>query len=120
MIQQHVLLLDLKDDPASIAAYEEWHRKVWPGILKNIHEGGIEDMQIFRAGNRLVMLMHTNKQFDFTAKSIADANNSLVQEWESLMDRFQQRLPFAAPNEKWVRMQSIFSLKEALNNVQSS
>lgn len=120
MIQQHVLLLDLKDDPASIAAYEEWHRKVWPGILKSIQEAGIEDLQIFRAGNRLVMLMHTNTQFDFTAKSVADADNPLVQEWESLMDKFQQRLPFAAPGEKWVRTKSIFSLQEALSNVQST
>jgi len=120
MTQQHVLLLDLKDDPATIAAYEEWHQKVWPGILKSIQDAGIEELQIFRAGNRLVMLMHTNSQFDFLAKSVADANNPQVREWESLMDKFQLRLPFAAPGEKWVRTKSIFSLKEALRYVQSS
>lgn len=120
MIQQYILLLDLQDNPEAIAAYEEWHQKVWPGILKSIQDAGIEDLQIFRAGNRLVMLMHTNLQFDFLAKSVADANNPLVQEWESLMDRFQQRLPFAASGEKWVHTKSIFSLKEALKYVQSS
>jgi L-rhamnose mutarotase len=31
-----------------------------------------------------------------------------VQEWEELMDRFQQRLPFAQPGEKWVLMEAIF------------
>jgi L-rhamnose mutarotase len=31
-----------------------------------------------------------------------------VQEWEDLMDRFQQRLPFAQPGEKWVLLHTIF------------
>lgn len=119
MTQQHVLILDLKDDPAAIAAYEEWHQKVWPDILKSIRDAGIEELKIFRAGNRLVMLMNTQPHFDFAEKSLADANNPVVQEWEKLMDRFQQRLPFAAPGEKWVRMSSIFSLKDALSHVQS-
>jgi L-rhamnose mutarotase len=33
-----------------------------------------------------------------------------VQEWEALMWRFQQRLPGAAPGEKWIRMERIFKL----------
>lgn len=31
---RYALALDLKDDPQAIAAYEEWHRKVWPEIQK--------------------------------------------------------------------------------------
>lgn len=117
MIQQHVLLLDLKNDPASIAAYESWHSRVWPGILERIRRSGILDMKIFRAGNRLVMLMDTDDTFDFEAKSRTDANDPLVQEWETLMNQFQQALPFAAPGEKWVRMKNIFSLNDLSSDV---
>ena len=112
MIQQHILLLDLKDDPASIAAYESWHTRVWPGILDSIRRAGIHEMKIFRAGNRLVMLLDTDDSFDFEAKGRADADDPLVQEWEKLMDHFQQSLPFSAPGEKWVRMKNIFSLND--------
>jgi L-rhamnose mutarotase len=117
MPRQHVLLLDLKDDPGLIASYEEWHRKVWPGILQGIQASGIHEMKIFRAGNRLVMWMETADNFDFSQKAAADANNPLVQEWETLMDQFQQRLPFAPTGQKWVQMETIFSLQEALKYV---
>ena len=43
-----------------------------------------------------------------------DAADLRVQEWERLMDGYQQRLPWAKPGEKWVAMRGIFSLKEAL------
>jgi hypothetical protein len=33
------------------------------------------------------------------------------------MDQFQQPLPFAPPGQKWVRMEAIFSLQEALKYV---
>jgi L-rhamnose mutarotase len=117
MPHQHLLLLDLKDDPALIASYEDWHRKVWPGILQGIHASGINEMKIFRAGNRLVMWMETADNFDFSQKAEADANDPLVQEWETLMDQFQQPLPFAPTGQKWVRMEPIFSLQEALKYV---
>ncbi|MEM9931803.1 MAG: L-rhamnose mutarotase, partial [Bacteroidota bacterium] len=44
------------------------------------------------------------------AKAAADASNPKVQEWETLMDTFQQRLPFAEAGEKWVEAGLIFKL----------
>ena len=38
------------------------------------------------------------------------ALQSKVQEWETLMWSYQKALPTAAPGEKWVRMEKIFSL----------
>ncbi|OYX85880.1 MAG: hypothetical protein B7Y83_03325 [Flavobacteriales bacterium 32-34-25] len=40
-----------------------------------------------------------------------DANNPKVQEWEELMWKFQQALPFAKSGEKWMLMEKIFELK---------
>ena len=108
--------LDLRDDAAAIAEYEDWHRPgvVWPEILASIRAAGIEEMEIFRTGNRLVLVMQVPDDYDAAAKQTADAASPRVQAWEQLMDRYQQRLPWAKPSEKWVAMRGIFSLREAL------
>lgn len=110
MITRYCLALDLKDDEKLIADYEAWHRNVWPEILESITSSGIVAMQIYRVGNRLFMIMEVNETFSFEAKGKADATNPKVQEWETLMWNFQQPLPFAGPNEKWVLMNKIFEL----------
>lgn len=106
----HYLALDLKDDPQLIAEYERHHQAVWPEILESIRTAGILDMQIFRTGNRLFMVMEVTNEFDGAAKAAADAANPRVVEWETLMDQFQQRLPWAAPGQKWVPLTRIFQL----------
>jgi len=108
--------LDLRDDATAIAEYENWHRPgvVWPEIVASIRVAGIEDMEIFRTGNRLVMVMQVPDGYDGAAKQAADAVDPRVQAWEQLMDGYQQRLPWAKPGEKWVAMRGIFSLKDAL------
>jgi L-rhamnose mutarotase len=111
MAKRYCLALDLIDDAALIAVYEQWHEHVWPEIVESITSSGIEQMEIYRISNRLFMIMDVNDHFSFEAKSKADASNEKVQEWETLMWNFQQVLPFAKPGEKWVLMNKIFSLK---------
>ena len=104
------LTLDLKDDPALIAEYETWHKNVWPEIIESIRTSGIENMQIYRFSNRLFMIMEVNETFSFDKKGAADAGNEKVQEWETLMWKYQQAVPGAKPGEKWVLMDKIFEL----------
>ncbi|WP_291401234.1 L-rhamnose mutarotase [Daejeonella sp.] len=104
------LTLDLKDDPALIAEYETWHKNVWPEIIESIRTSGIENMQIYRFSNRLFMIMEVNETFSFDKKGTADAGNEKVQEWETLMWKYQQGVPGAKPGEKWVLMDKIFEL----------
>ena len=87
---------------------------VWPEIVTSIRAAGIEEMEIFRTGNRLVMAVKMADDYDPAAKGEADAANARTKEWEQLMDRYQQRLPWAETGQKWVPMTRIFSLKEAL------
>ena len=108
--------LDLKDDPGLIAEYEHWHRpeNVWPEIVDSLRDAGVRDLEIFRAGNRLVLMLDVGDDYSAERKAASDAASPRVQEWETLMWKFQQALPFAKPSEKWVAMQPIFSLQAAL------
>ena len=111
MLYRYCLALDLIDDEALIKEYEEHHQHVWPEILQSINESGIDSMQIYRAGNRLFMIIEADGAVDFSEKAIADGANEKVQEWERLMWKYQQALPFAKPGEKWILMDKIFELK---------
>ena len=111
-MKRYCLALDLKNDEALIAEYEEYHRNVWPDILQSIKAAGIAQMEIYRINNRLFMIMEVNDDFSFEKKSAADASNEKVQEWEELMWKYQQALPLSKPGEKWVLMEKIFSLKD--------
>lgn len=104
------LALDLVDDPALIEEYEAYHQAGWPEIKASIREAGVLNMEIYRLGNRLFMVMDTDETFSFERKSAMDAANPIVQKWESLMWRFQQALPQAQSGEKWLLMKKIFQL----------
>lgn len=107
---KHCLALDLVDDPTLIAEYEHWHQNVWAEIKESILTAGITQMEIYRTGNRLFMIMETNENFDGAKKAAMDAANPKVKEWEQLMWKFQQPLPWAKDGEKWIIMTKIFNL----------
>ncbi|WP_371416739.1 L-rhamnose mutarotase [Sphingosinicella sp. BN140058] len=114
-MSRHVLFLDLVDEPELVAAYEAHHA---PGgvpaeILESIRAAGIEQMEIYRSGNRLVMIMDTGQNYDPAEKAKADRANPAVLAWERLMDRFQTPLPWARPGEKWLAGKAIFTLNPA-------
>lgn len=113
-MSRHILILDLKDDPALIADYEAYHAAgaVPEPIVRSIRESGIEEMEIYRCGNRLVMVMDTGPGFDPAAKAAADASDPAVIAWEELMDRYQQRLPWAPAETKWMEGERIFALSD--------
>ena len=112
MTTRSCLALDLADDPTLIAEYIARHERIWPEIAASIRDAGIVSMEIWRTGNRLFMVMETDERFDPSAKAAADAANPRVQEWEQLMWRFQQPLPWADPGQKWVPMTRIFDLAQ--------
>ena len=103
-------MLDLKDDSQLIEEYEKHHKAVWPEVEESIRKSGINEMQIYRVGNRLCMFIYANENFSFEKKSAEDAANKKVQEWEALMWKYQQALPVAKPGEKWMLAEKIFEL----------
>jgi len=111
-MKRFCLALDLKEDTKLIAEYENYHKNVWPEIIKSIKVSGIEVLDIYRTGNRMFMIIEASEDFSFEKKATMDAKNSKVQEWENLMWKFQQALPWAKTGEKWILMDKIFSLQE--------
>jgi len=111
-MKRYCLTLDLKDDPALISEYEAYHKEIWPEIRDSITASGIVDMEIYRFSNRLYMIMEVNDEFSFEKKGAMDAGNEKVQEWETLMWKYQQALPGAKPGEKWMLMDKIFELNK--------
>ena len=111
-MKRYCFALDLVDDEKLIAEYEHWHtaENGWPEIKKSIIDAHITDMEIYRTGNRLFMIMEVRDAYSAELKSKADAENPKVQEWEQLMWKFQQPLPWAKDGEKWVAMNKIFRL----------
>ena len=98
--QKHYYTCDLKDDAELISEYKAYHKNVWSEIIKSIKDSGIVDMEIYNTGNRLFMIIEVNTSFNAEKKSRLDANNPKVQEWENLMWKYQQELPWAKDGEE--------------------
>lgn len=114
-INRYCLALDLKDDPALIAEYVEYHKpeNAWPQITANMAEAGIVDMEIYLLGDRLFMIMEATDDFDPNAEPKTDEGKKKSDEWEELMWKYQQPLKWAKNGEKWVKMDLIYDLKKA-------
>ncbi len=109
---KYCLALDLKNDDTLIMEYELYHQRVWPEIIDSIKSSGINNMEIYRVFNRLFMIMETSESFSFDKKNEMDTSNPKVQEWETLMWKYQEALPGAQPGEKWKLMNKIFDLNK--------
>ena len=110
-MSRYVLTVDLRDDPAAIAAYREHHRRVWPEVVESLRRVGVTRMDIHMHGRRLVMILELADGLDprrvFAAHA---ASNARVQEWERLMRSLQERAPDAPPGEWWAVMEPVFRL----------
>lgn len=110
--QRFCLALDLADDEALIAEYGQLHRRIWPEIAEHLRRQGVLDMQIWRLGTRLFMVMDTTAAFSAQKMDQASAAHPRVQEWEALMWRFQKPTPWTEPGNKWQPMTQIFCLSD--------
>ncbi len=110
-----LLTLDLKDDPALIAAYRAHHAAAWPEVLKSLRRVGVREMDIYALGRRLVMVLETKEGFD-AERDFArhNASHPRCAEWEALMKTFQTAPPGARPGRLWTEMEEVFSLRRQL------
>jgi len=109
-MKRYCFALDLIDDSELISEYKKYHEKIWPEITKSIQLVGIENLDIYLTGNRLFMIIEVNESFSFEKKTAMDLENPKVQEWENLMWKYQQALPWSKKDEKWLLMDHIYHL----------
>jgi L-rhamnose mutarotase len=110
-MNRHVLMLDLRDDPAGIAAYRRYHAEIWPEVVRSLTDAGVRDMTIHLLGTRLVMIVDLQEGLDL--KRVFESHRSTtprVAEWEHLMQTLQQPAPGAPGGEWWAEMETVFRL----------
>ncbi len=113
-MKRYCQTLDLRDDTEMIDRYVEVHAHVWPEIQAGIREVGILDMQIYRLGRRLFMIMDTTDDFDFVKDNARLASFPRQAEWEAYVAQFQGCDPDAPSTAKWQLMDKIFELDKTL------
>ena len=107
-MKRYCQTLELRDDPELIEKYLEAHRHVWPEVIAGQREVGIVDMQIYRRGTRLFMIMDTVDDFDFVRDNARLATLPRQAEWEAYVAQFQGCAADARSDEKWQMMARIF------------
>lgn len=67
-MKQYCLACDLKDEESHIKAYDDYHKNVWPEIKESLQRAGILEMEIYRTGNRLFMIIQVSPDFSLRKK----------------------------------------------------
>ncbi len=110
-MSRYVLTLNLKDEPGVVESYTRHHMRLWPEVRSSLIEAGVEQMDIYLLGRRLVMVVEVRDGIDYRAAFAAHASSSeRVAEWERLMQSLQESLPDARAGEWWAVMEPVFHL----------
>ena len=107
-MKRYCQTLTLVDNPEMIEKYVEAHAHVWPEVIQGQREVGIVDMQIFRRGRSLFMIMDTVDDFDFKRDMARLATLPRQAEWEAYVSQYQGCSANARSDEKWQLMERIF------------
>lgn len=110
--ERYALALDLVSDATRIAEYEKAHQAIWPEVRDHLRAQGVLDMEIYRLGTRLFMVMEVDPAI-YSAQRMATASraNPVIEKWEALMWNYQVPTPWTPVGEKWAPMARIFSLR---------
>ena len=107
-MKRYCQTLTLVDDEQLIERYVAVHQHVWPEVIAGQHEVGILQMQIYRHGRSLFMIMDTVDDFDFGRDMARLATLPRQSEWEAYVAQFQGCAASARSDEKWQPMEKIF------------
>ena len=110
---RYVFTVNLSDEPGVVDIYTRYHRDVWPEVQASLRRVGVEQMEIYLLGRRLIMIVEMRDGLDYRAAFKAHASSSpRVAEWERLMKTLQQPPPEARGGEWWAAMELVFQLAQ--------
>lgn len=107
-MKRYCQTLTLVDDEELIAQYVEAHAHVWPEIIEGQRQVGILDMQIYRKGRQLFMIMDVKDDFDFVRDMAKLSTLPRQAEWEAYVAQFQGCDPDVPSSAKWQLIERIF------------
>jgi L-rhamnose mutarotase len=110
---RYVFTVNLKDEPGIVETYRRHHRAVWPDVQASLRQIGVEQMDIYLLGRRLVMVVEMRDEVDYrTAFTSHASSSSRVAEWEDLMKSLQEPPAEARGGEWWAVMEPVFHLDQ--------
>lgn len=120
MSRRHVFTVNLKDAPGILETYTRHHRDVWPEVQDSLKRVGVEQMDIYLLGRRLVMIVEMRDGLDYRVafKSHASSSQRVI-EWERLMKSLQEPPAEAREGEWWAVMEPVFHLESIENQAGS-
>ena len=80
---------------------------------EGIRAVGILNMEIYRLGTRLFMIVETPDDFDWDAAFARLATMDKQAEWEDFVAKYQKAVPGSSSSEKWQLMECMFKLPGA-------
>lgn len=110
-----VMTTELVNDTNVFKIYDSLHGKkgVWPAITKANLASGIEQIRIYRFGNRLMMMVELPAGTDLQKMDSLYVNaDPKVKEWGKMMDAMQRALPGIDSTKKWVEMKLIHHYRD--------
>ena len=110
---RYVFTVNLKEGPGVVEAYTRHHREVWPEVQESLRRVGVEQMDIYLLGRRLVMIVEMRDGLDYRAAFASHKSSSRrVAEWEDLMTSLQAPAAEAQAGEWWAVMEQVFHLEQ--------
>src|SRR5689334_20403032 len=91
-----IRVMDLNNRPDILQAYELAHQRgnTPAAVLRAQRRYGIADMEIYRAGDRLIMIMEVTDAYDPAALDAESARSPEINAWHTRMAELQ-KTPFA-------------------------
>jgi L-rhamnose mutarotase len=105
---------ELENDAALIDEYKKLHAlgNAWPEITQGMKDVGIIDMEIYRDGTTLFMIMDTEENFDHDKAMIKLATLPRQSEWEATVSKYQKTSVSSTAKDKWKLIERIYKLDQ--------
>ena len=114
---KHVFTVNLRNDPGIVETYKRHHREVWPEVQASLRSVGVQQMDIYLLGLRLVMVVEMRDGLDYRVAFTSHASSSeRVAEWERLMRSLQESPAEARAGEWWAFMEPVFHLEQGTDS----
>lgn len=105
--RRFIRMIDLVDNAVAIAAYEKAHAPghTPPAVLASQRRHGIVELEMYRLGARLVMVMEVDDRFDPDALDREMQADSVLIDWHRHMSAVQRPID---GQQGWAEMPCIF------------